>query len=318
MEFSILFPGQGSQFVGMGAELFDARPDLLGSMANEILGFDLRGICLNGPEDLLTRTEHAQPALFALSFALWDQLYKALPGHPSSTAGHSLGEYTALVSAGALDYPTALRVVGERGRAMGEASDLEGSGMAALVGADPDSASQVCDANRAAGGRLTVANDNAPGQVVVAGALSDIEWLESNAREHGVRRAIPLKVAGAFHSQFMEPAAERVADALQGVVAVEPRWPVYSNVTAEPVKGYEIPHLLSQQVTSRVRFRETLINMSSAGTRAFVHCGPGDVTAGMAKRTVQTADVIILNDLSGIPDAVERLSMIPGSEGGLA
>ncbi|MGH8946426.1 MAG: ACP S-malonyltransferase, partial [Acidimicrobiia bacterium] len=234
MSFAVLFPGQGSQFVGMGQGVFDERPDLLGDRSDEILGWSLRGLCLHGPEEQLTRTEHAQPALFALSYALWDTLSVRLPQLPSAAAGHSLGEYTALAAAGVFDYETALQLVAERGRAMAAAADLEPSGMAALIGPDEGLAEAIARQRREMGGRLEVANINAPGQVVVAGGEDDIEWLVSSAGELGVRRVIPLNVAGAFHSSFMEPASAEVAAALEEVKVSEPRIPVWSNTTAEP------------------------------------------------------------------------------------
>lgn len=315
MTFAVLFPGQGSQFVGMGADLFDARPDLLGDRTDDILGWSLRSMCLDGPEEELTRTERAQPALFALAYALWDEMSSRLPHPPAAAAGHSLGEYTALAAAGVIDYDDALRVVAERGRAMADAADLEPSGMAALLGADVDLAEAVEEASRAAGGRLTVANDNAPGQVVVAGGTADLDWLDAHGRELGVRRAVRLKVAGAFHSPFMAPAAERVAAAVATIEPREGRFAVYANVTATPVHPADVAQSLTDQVVGRVRFADTLRNIAGRGIGTFVHVGPGEVTAGMAKRTVEGAEVMIVSDLAGIDSAVESLSTIDRSGG---
>jgi [acyl-carrier-protein] S-malonyltransferase len=307
MPYAILFPGQGSQFVGMGADLFDARADLLVDRADAVLGWSLRDVCLDGPEDELTRTERAQPALFALAVAMWEQLSAGLAIPPSAAAGHSLGEYSALVAAGMLDFDTALAVVAERGRAMQEAADLEPSGMAALIGADIALAETVCAARNADGGRLTVANINAPGQVVVAGGDADIEWLEAHGRDLGVRRAVRLKVAGAFHSQFMAPASARVAQVLAGAVAATPSFPVYANVSAAPVEPADLTANLTVQVVSPVRFAESLQNMAAAGIDTFVHVGPGDVTAGMAKRSVEGATVITVSELADIPAVVDLI-----------
>ena len=302
MSLGVLFPGQGSQFVGMGSDLFEARPDLLGDRANEVLRFDLRRLCLDGPSEELTRTEHAQPALFALSYALWDEFNKAADAAPAGAAGHSLGEYTALAAAGALDYDTALRLVAGRGRAMAKAADLEPSGMAALLGADEDTALQICRDRAEMGGRLQVANINAPGQIVVAGGAEDIDWLLGNARNLDVRRALSLKVAGAFHSTFMAPASESVASALRGVEISEPAFPVWANTTAAPHETSRIASVLSRQVVEPVRFAESLRGMAASGMSTFVHVGPGDVTAGLAKRTLQGVEVRVVSSLGDIAE----------------
>ncbi len=315
MSYAVLFPGQGSQFVGMGADLFEARPDLLGERADHILGWSLRSLCLDGPEEELTRTEHAQPALFALAYALWAEFSAAVPEPPSAGAGHSLGEYTALAAAGVLAYDDALAVVAERGRAMAEAADLEPSGMAALLGADPELAEQVCAANRATGGRLVVANLNGPGQVVVAGGAADLDWLEEHARDHGIRRAVRLKVAGAFHSPFMEPAASRVEAAVAALDVTGGGFDVYGNVTARPVRTEVVRSSLASQVVSPVRFAQTIEHMTSAGIDTFVHLGPGDVTAGMAKRIAPSATVHVVNDLESAALVVGDLFTITGPGG---
>ena len=315
MTFAVLFPGQGSQYVGMGADLFDARPDILGDRTDEILGWSLRAMCLDGPEEELTRTERAQPALFAVSYALWDELSSRLPRPPTAAAGHSLGEYTALAASGVVGYEEALRVVAERGRAMAAAADAEPSGMAALLGADVEVAESLEDASRAAGGRLTVANDNAPGQVVVAGGNDDLDWLEAHAREFGVRRVIRLDVAGAFHSPFMRAAADRVAAAVATIEPREGRFPVYANVTATPVAPSEVRASLRDQVLGRVRFADTLRNMASAGINGFIHVGPGDVTAGMVRRTIEDVSVLTVSDRDGIDAAIDAIPTIVGFGG---
>ena len=304
MSSAVLFPGQGSQHVGMGEDLFERHADRLGDEADRILGWSLRDVCLEGPEERLTRTEFAQPALFALSYARWLDVEPQLADHVSAAAGHSLGEYTALVAAGMIPYEAALAVVAERGAAMSDAADAEPSGMAALIGATPESAEEVAAACRAGGGRLTVANLNAPGQVVVAGGADDLDWLDEHARDYGVRRAIRLNVAGAFHSPFMSAATARLADALHDVEVRPARFPVYSNVTAAPVGPADVAGLLERQVEAPVRFQETLQAMAATGIDTFIHVGPGDVTAGMAKRTVDGATIVVVNDAAG----VEQLS----------
>lgn len=220
----------------------------------------------------------------------------------SAAAGHSLGEYTALAASGVLEYQAALALVAERGSAMAEAADLEPSGMAALIGATPESAEEIAAARRADGGRLSVANLNAPGQVVVAGSIEDLDWLADNARDLGVRRAIKLNVAGAFHSPFMASATSRLEVALASVEVGDGRFPVYANVTANPMPSGDVTRLLGEQVVSPVRFQASLENMAGVGIDTFIHVGPGDVTAGMAKRAVPDATVIVVSDDAGLAE----------------
>jgi [acyl-carrier-protein] S-malonyltransferase len=307
MTIAVLFPGQGSQHVGMGAELFDTHPELLGPAADEVLGWSLRRLCLEGPEEELTRTEHAQPALFAVSYALWTEFQESYEGPIGAGAGHSLGEYTALCAAGAISYRDALEVVAKRGEAMARAADLEPSGMAALIGVDSDQGAEVVAKRQAEGGHLQVANVNAPGQVVVAGSEDDIQWVVANARDLGVRRAIPLKVAGAFHSSFMEPAADEVGAALDAIDFTEPAFPVWSNTTARPHLTGDLAVTLRDQVVSTVRFEESLMAMAGTDLDAFVHVGPGDVTAGMAKRTVNGVPVHVVSGSADIPGVIASL-----------
>jgi [acyl-carrier-protein] S-malonyltransferase len=291
----------------MGAELFDVRPELLGEDSDEILGWSLQEMCVEGPDEELTRTEHAQPALFAISYALWASFREAYDGPVAGAAGHSLGEYTALSAAGALGYTDALRVVSKRGQAMAGAARLEPSGMAALIGADTALAEEIAANRRAEGGRLEVANINGPGQVVVAGSEDDIDWVAANAKDLGVRRAIALKVAGAFHSGFMAPAMDEVGGALEAVEFTEPEFPVWSNTTARPHETGNIGDTLRSQVVSTVRFSESLQDMAAAGIDTFIHIGPGDVTAGMAKRSVEESSVHVVSQLADIPGVVDSI-----------
>ncbi len=297
--YAILFPGQGSQKVGMGADLFSVRPDLLVETADRVLGWSLERLVTDGPQEELTKTEHAQPALFALSYALWDTLRDALPTSPAAAAGHSLGEYTALAAADVFPYEEGLALVAERGRAMADApSASDPSGMAALIGADLEQAERVAADRRADGGRLWVANVNTPSQIVVAGSAPDIEWLSENARSLGIRRAIPLDVAGAFHSPYMEPAAHRLATAIGEVGFAAPAFPVYANTTGSPVE--DPARQLGEQLVRPVQFAATLDQMAADGITTFIHVGPGDVTAGLVKRTIPDAIVHVVSDLDGI------------------
>jgi len=294
----------------MGADLFESHAGLLRDTADEILGWSLQELCLEGPEERLTRTEYAQPALFAISYALWVELESVWDIAPAAAAGHSLGEFTALAAAGSMSFADALDVVARRGQAMAAAADLEPSGMAALIGASAEKAEEIVALRGAEGGRLQMANLNAPGQVVVAGSAEDIKWLTENTRDLGVRRAIPLKVAGAFHSSFMEPAADQVAETLSQVRFSEPSFPVWSNTTARPHVAADLAETLRAQVVSTVRFADCLKDMAGAGIDTFVHVGPGDVTGGMARRTVEGAEVHVMSSTHDIPGVVDSLVSI--------
>lgn len=307
MKYAVLFPGQGSQSVGMAADIRAARPDLLGDGANTVLGWDLDQLIEHGPQERLTETQHAQPALYATSYALFDEFRAAASTPPTAAAGHSLGEYTALAASGALGFLDGLALVAARGRAMAECAAASASGMAALLGADEATAESIARARRDDGGQLFVANLNAPGQIVVAGGSDDIAWLVDNARDLGVRRAIALDVAGAFHSPFMADAAEALTGALEATTFSPLVFDVYANATAAPT--VDPAATLAEQLTAPVRFAETLVNLASDGITTFVHIGPGDVTAGLAKRTVSDANVKVVSDIESARAVAQELSV---------
>jgi len=308
MQYAVLFPGQGSQAVGMAEDVLVSRTDLLGDHANEALGWDLADTIRNGPEELLTQTDRAQPALYATAYAMWEAFRDAVARPPSAGAGHSLGEYTALAAAGVLDYWGGLRLVAARGAAMAEAAATNPSSMAALLGADSEAAETVANERRQDGGRLWVANLNAPGQVVLAGGIEDIEWVVANARDLGVRRAIKLNVAGGFHSPLMASAATALGSALgEAEYREEAAFPVYANAMAAPAA--DVAASLAAQLTSPVRFEETLRNIADAGIETFVHIGPGDVTAGLAKRTAKEAATYVVSSLEEASLVAEELSV---------
>lgn len=307
MRYAVLFPGQGSQAVGMGADARSEYPELCGQRAAQLLGWDLDSLISSGPEERLTETQHAQPALYAVSYALWTEFSAQVSVPPVAGAGHSLGEYTALAAAGALDYFDGLGLVAKRGEAMATAAGLEDSGMAALLGADVATATEVVAVRAKMGGNLSVANMNAPGQVVVAGGADDLAWLEQNARDLGVRRAIRLRVAGAFHSPFMAPAAESLANALESIPFGAGSFDVYANVTSQPTT--DPAGTLIAQLTGPVRFAETLEHIASSGVDTFVHIGPGDVTAGLVKRTVTDANVKVVSSIDQARTVARELSV---------
>ena len=307
LKYAVLFPGQGSQSVGMCPDVRSTHRDLCGLAANEVLGWDLDALVSNGPDEVLTETQHAQPALFAVSYALWREFASHVTRPPVAACGHSLGEYTALAAAGGLEYFDGLGLVARRGEAMAAAAEETPSGMAALLGADLGVAEAVVTRRAEEGGRLSVANINAPGQVVLAGGHDDLDWLEANARALGVRRAIRLKVAGAFHSPYMESAAAQLTEALASVPFSRCTFDVVANATAEPIT--DPLATLVQQLTSPVRFAESLERIAGRGVSMFVHIGPGNVTAGLAKRTVKESDVRVVSSLAEARAVARELSV---------
>ncbi|MFN2433544.1 MAG: ACP S-malonyltransferase [Gemmatimonadota bacterium] len=282
---ALLFPGQGSQAPGMGRSL--AAPHAAAreafAEADEALGFELERLMFEGPLDELTRTENAQPALLAHGVAVARVL--ALGGtQPAAAAGHSLGELTALVVAGALGFGDGLRIVRRRGELMAEAGRSRPGTMAAVLGLSDREVEAAC-AEAADGGVVVAANLNAPGQVVISGDPAAVARAGELARERGARRVVPLQVSGAFHSPLMAPAADGLRAALEGVALGEPRIPVVSNVTARATSSAdEVRRRLVEQLTSPVRWHESLLQLVALGCIDFVECGPGRVLTGLARR----------------------------------
>ncbi|MFM2091203.1 MAG: [acyl-carrier-protein] S-malonyltransferase [Planctomycetota bacterium] len=284
---ALLFPGQGAQYVGMASDIAaactSARELLL--QAEKELGIPLGTIMAQGPEADLTRTDISQPAILVHSLMAMELLREQgkLPAY-TATAGLSLGEYTALVAAGALPALEAVKLVRLRGQAMQAAAEATPGGMVVLIGPDEATAQKLCDA-AAEGDVLVVANLNAPGQVVLAGAKPACERAIAKAKDFGIRRAMALGVAGAFHSPHMAPAAERLKAALVACPLRDPKVPVYTNVHAGPVRSAtEIPDLLVRQLTSPVRWADSVARMHADGITEALELGPGKTLCGMAAR----------------------------------
>lgn len=296
MTLALIFPGQGSQYVGMAGSLRDSEPaaaDVF-ALADETLGFSLSGLMLNGPDDELTATRNAQPALLTHSVAALRVLGDRA-GPPALAAGHSLGEFSAHVAAGTLSFQDALRAVRLRGELMFATGQARAGTMAALLGLGDDAVREVCA--RVTAGVCVPANFNSAGQVVVSGDLAGVEELLGLAKEAGARRAVHLNVSGAFHSPLMEPAAEGLHAFLNEIDFADPAFPVISNATAELVTtGTEARNLLVRQLTSPVRWAESVGVMTSAGVDRFIELGPGQVLSTLNRRNAKGISSIPLGE----------------------
>jgi len=280
---AFVFPGQGSQYVGMAKDLYQADPAAreLMDRADRILGFSLTRLCFEGPEEELRQTKNTQPAIFLHSVAA----FRSADLRPDCMAGHSLGEYSALVAAGALGFEDALRLVRLRGELMQHAGEEQRGTMAAIVGIDAEAVEALCrDASHA--GIVQPANFNSPGQIVISGSVDGVHRAMELARGRGAKMVKELTVSGAFHSPLMESAREGLRSALDSAAVSDAGVPVYANVTGEAVtRSSEIRELLCRQLTSPVRWEETIRNMVRDGAVEFTEVGPGKVLQGLIKRT---------------------------------
>lgn len=289
---ALLFPGQGSQFVGMGRDLIasSAAARRTFEEADDILGFPLSRLCQEGPEAMLTATSNAQPAILVHSIAVLRTLEDRF-GDVTCAAGHSLGEFSAYVAAGALSFGDAVRTVRRRGELMQESGEARPGTMAAVLGLDEGAAEDVCRRASETDGVCVPANFNSPGQIVISGDVPAVERGMVLAKEAGAKRAVRLNVSGAFHSPLMAVAEAGLAAQLETVEIADPRFPVISNVTARPVTGAaDARRLLVSQLTSAVRWTESVRAILGMGVRSFLEVGPGSVLSGLLRRIDREAE----------------------------
>ena len=291
----LLFPGQGSQVPGMGADLAEAFPAARATFAaaNETLGFALSEICFSGPAEVLTETRNAQPALLTHGAALWAVLRDNLGKYVVAAAGHSLGEFTAYHAADALSLPDAVQLVRRRGELMFQAGEKRPGAMAAILGDLTRPIEDIC-ADASAAGVAVPANFNCPGQVVISGESAGVERAMGLARDAGARRAMALKVSGAFHSPLMAEAAEGLSSALDMAPFGNPRFPVYANVDAQPVTDAALARRkLVEQLTAPVQWTREVEAITSLHPDAlYVEMGPGTVLKGLVKKIAPAANVV--------------------------
>lgn len=310
-KIAFIFPGQGSQSVGMGQQLVENNADCYAfyEQANEVLGFSLSDLMLNGPAEELTKTYNAQPALLTTSSMIAHKLKQA-GIIPNFTAGHSLGEYSALVASDVLSFAEAVLLVHQRGLYMNEAVPAGKGAMAAILGLGKEELSAVTNGVTSNGEVVQIANLNCPGQIVISGTAAGVLEASSKAKEAGAKRAIPLVVSGPFHSELMRPAAQQLDAAISAIELKQASIPVISNVTAEPVTdASHIKDLLVEQLYSPVRWEESIQQMIEQGTTIFVECGPGKVLSGLVKKIDRSVTTYCVHDEETLHQVITELGV---------
>lgn len=306
-KIAFIFPGQASQYVGMGEEI--SRTPIgeeLFFQANEILGFPLSTLCFNGPEEELTQTANTQPAIVTVSVIV-TRLLAEIGIKPEMVAGHSLGEYSALVAAGSLSFQDAVRLVRIRGELMSEANKSIGGGMAAIIGLEPAIVDEICREARSEG-VVEMANYNSPLQIAVSGEIAGLEKAIEIAKAKGAKRALMLPVSAPFHSSLMDPVADKFKAELEAANLKDAELPVIANVTAGPeTESPDIRRNLITQINGPVRWSDTIFYMISQGIDIFVEVGPGKVLTGLLKKTDRSIACIPVETIESIEGLVEKL-----------
>jgi [acyl-carrier-protein] S-malonyltransferase len=300
---ALVFPGQGSQYVGMGKSIYDMSEAArrVFHQADEILGFSLSTLCFNGPAEELEDTEYAQPAIFTVSFAYLEALRERTRSlgesfRPTYVAGHSLGQFTALVAAGAIDFQDALMLVRERGKLMKESGNLRPGGMAAIIGLERDVLEQICEESGEVG-IVVLANDNCPGQSVISGEIGALEYAMELAKQRGARRVVRLDISIASHSPLMERAAKQLQELIERVPLRDPEVPIVANITGQIVTSVEeIRHELAEHILRPVQWTGSIRSMVNGGVNTFLEVGPGKVLGGMIRRVRNDAKVLTVED----------------------
>jgi len=308
-KIAFIFPGQGSQTVSMGKDLVekDEKAAAVFRAADEKLGVSLSSIIFDGPQETLTLTYNAQPALLTTSIAFFEKVKEA-GIVPDYVAGHSLGEYTALVAAGALSFTDAVFAVRKRGEFMEEAVPAGKGTMAAVLGMNSDILQSITDEVSETGAPVQLANLNCPGQIVISGSKEGVERASELAKEKGAKRVIPLDVSGPFHSSLMEPAAGKLEEVLSGIAITDAEIPVIANVTAAPMSDSgEIKRKLIEQLYSPVRWEQSVHKMIELGVDTFVEIGPGKVLSGLVKKISRDVKTYAVNDLASLEATVAAL-----------
>ncbi|MGD6816202.1 ACP S-malonyltransferase [Metabacillus sp. 113a] len=308
-KIAFVFPGQGSQTVGMGEDFAAQTPEgkEIFDKADEILEDQLTKIMLQGPKEELTLTYNAQPALVTASIAAW-KLLDQEGIKPDFTAGHSLGEYSALVASGVLTFEDAVLAVRRRGEFMNDAVPSGKGAMAAIMGMESEPLREITESTTADGDSVQIANLNCPGQIVISGTAKGVELASAKAKEAGAKRAITLDVSGPFHSELMKPAADKLKAVLDEMTLKDATIPVIPNVTAQPeTESSRIRELLIRQLYSPVRWEETVKALIENGTTVFVEIGPGKVLSGLIKKIDRSVKILSVSDMDSLKAAVEAL-----------